>query len=333
MFKIVVLALTAAFTTGCTDQVIDSRFPDFKEFIEITTSSFDDDAKLEASLELHSRLLLNSAELDMLFDSSEVENLLVVYLQAHFDDPRRVASLEKAIINDSDNRLVAMQQAAHCSYSEAYTSYKYCGSEAFEALIELDPENMVSYYIAAGYWGEKNNLELALSLLRKGNSKTRYDIYEAEFFRILTERAQAFGFPRYAADTNALGSFSTTMHTKLLFELCQGPISTTQQEIYRECLVMGEKIEESAKTLLGKGLGIGIQIRTLQAMGNSDTQVELIERRRDSLASVSDMLEGIPNDDYTEHMWDRFYEELFEVGEVAALRNLANRARGNSGDL
>jgi len=333
MNRVAVFAIIASLMAGCADRTSNSRFPDFREFIEISSVSLDDEAEFEESIEDLSRLSFNSDELNSLFASSEVESLLVVYMQSHYDDPLRVASLEKAIITEPNNRLVAMQQVAHCSYANARTLYDYCGRDAFEVLINLDPENMMSYYLAAGYWGEKNNLDMALSFLRKGNGKNNYDIYEEEYFRILTERAQGFGHPRYVADANAFGSFSTTMHTKLLFELCKIPKSTAmQKDIRDECIVMGEKIEEYSKTILGKAMGIGIQVRTLEAMGNMDSQVKLIEQRRDSLMSASGMLEDIPNDLYTEKMWANFYEELFQVGETEAFKNLANRARG-AGDL
>jgi len=323
--------LVTLVVSGCTNSTVDSRFPTFEELAQIESSPLDDDIEIEKSMELQSRLLFSSAEIEEMYQSSDVDSLIVVYLKAQYDDPRAVASLEKARSHTTSDRLVSLLTVDHCSYPVNRESYNYCDRDAFEALLTLDPDNMVSYYIAAGYSHSIGDYHSALHLLRRGNQLDKYDSYGADFFALLVKRAKAFGFPTYVANANAFGSFFNVMTTQPWFDMCGSEISESRREISSECVRMGKNIEEHSKTILEKSLAIGLQIRALETQKGRDDEVSALHERRGNLQEASSGLSDIPSEFYTQEMWERFYAEVFEIGEVAAFENLIDRAsRGSS---
>lgn len=317
--------IAAAFLFACVDSVDQPRFPSFEELVSTNSMSLEDPATWDEQLDLVSRLSFSEQEIATLFESTKVDDLIVVYLQAHFDDPRRIEALEKALSLDEVELPLAFLLVNHCSYPAATETYSYCDRAAFEALGKLDPENMVSHYILASYSALIGDKGAALNYLRQGNALSKYDIYSSSYFSLITDKAISFGFPKYAAQTNAFGGFIQTMHTTPWFSLCESDLNDAYLDIYAECIEMGRNIEAQSKTYLEKSFGISLQRYGLEGQGAAETEIRKLEARREEMQNEISQVHKFPSKYQTEEMWDQFYVELFDIGEIAAFGNLASR--------
>lgn len=259
----------------------------------------------------------------ILESSSDPGHLLAAAVMVWRDDSETALRLlGDAALRDPQDPTIASQLLQLCVEIDS------CGRarpELERNLIVADKGNVLAWVQVARSRLERRDEQGALSALRQAAAGAVVDSYFAEYImtfdRALAASADLPTFDRMAA---AFGFAAAVPSSSYEISADCGDRAANSAEWRDVCLRLGERLEHDGRTLLTKGVGLGIQIGMHELEGETRSLEQALARQksfRESYRSLSSQsTRAIELGDAT--VFRKYLEIFTSAGELAALEYL-----------
>lgn len=210
--------------------------------------------------------------------SASAEHLLVAALMIWRDEPDRALQLlGEAAARDSRDPLIASQHLELCVRYGGQCSRPRTDVE--QKLIAADRANGLAWVQVARSRLERLDEESAIAAMKEAVAAATIEEHFADYV-LLFDRALAASadLPAYERLEGAFGFAAAMVSSSYRITADCTERATNSAEWQDVCLKLGERLEHGSRTLLGKGVGFGLQKQMYELAGNN-RQYDLVSER------------------------------------------------------
>lgn len=268
-----------------------------------------------------SRLKFSKDQIKDITKGGTPKSILAAALQVSFHNELFKLAIEKG---SNDPLILATSiEECHGFIQEDIQLPTYCENyvQWANSLVKINLENAYSWYLLAELNYNAGKIKKALKNLQRGNKEKYFDSHYRGRFKAITETAQKLGYDFIPASILAFSNMIYIKYMLLGKKMCKTPLS---EEMAKECIAMGEKIENQSISLLERLYALSIQQSANKLLkGQKPTKrLEAIKDRRKSYAIISSM--EFPNYfTIPKKIWTNYFRDLIEHDEIVAMKNRA----------
>ena len=261
--------------------------------------------------------------------SADAEHLLVAALLTWRDEPDRALQLlGEATARDPSDPLIASQLLELCIRFSGQCSRPR--TEVEQKLIAADRANGLAWVQVARSRLERSDEEGAIAAMKEAVAAATIEEYFADYV-LLFDRALAASadLSAYERFEGAFGFSAAMVSSSYQITADCTERATSSAEWQDACLRLGERLEHGSRTLLGKGIGFGLQKQMYNLAGNT-RQYDLVSGRYEVFRNeyrelTAKSTQALELRDAT--VTRKYVETLNASDELAAMRYVAEEVQ------
>jgi len=304
------------------------RFPTFEELKQ--TEALLDEGDYDSYSKLWEIISFTELELNSINKSNKETDLALAIIFSNEMDGEKFLKIKRGLKLFPQSPLILFLTINNCARDGYEKKYKHCDSELYTSFVAVNKKNMISYYVMAAHDFKKNNYKQAILNLKIGNKAANYNGFTKETFDLIRNKGGSLGFPEYISNYMAFLNFASIMYIKPIFEMCKSNNNIVNNSIRAECLKLGNRMEIFSKTIIEKAFGLAIQKKVFESSKSSQSEIDIIDNRREAIDLVSKESRKIPKEQISLADNAQFYTDLFTFGEIEAFENIIKKKRMKS---
>lgn len=218
------------------------------------------------------------------------ENLLGAAIVARLHDETLASTLLTRALESLEHDPLLLSTAVQSCFSASPLTLCQDNS-LFEALIQVDQDNLEPYLYLMLRLVETGNAALALETLNSGMAADHHDIYYHAKARFLEAQLLSAGYPpeeaSYPAAVYADASANYSLFLKVL-STCTTR-SSANEDWKLSCLFLGARLQHTSQDLMSNVFGGAIQRDVLRAVGADADVVQLIVEHNEWINKARDL--------------------------------------------
>lgn len=307
---------------GCAHKI--KHPPTFDDFAYVYRSG---DPLLKDVIDLQESLKFTNDEKQLIKKTKEPVLLIGAGVQSARSDTSGLEMLRKATEVAPYSPLTWASLAYHEIDIFLYEDDKIVDYESIKKDLtsfgEADLENSIPFFLKAFLYFKNGEIDNAVDLIKKAKDKSKTVTYELDIRRALIDAAVYVGYPNYTSKSYAIGfDASTSLMVVLVKDIVEAfPKNKELLEIFLE---FGKKLEQQAKLNIEIMSALVIQSQCLHGLGydEDDIQIKELVQKGAEIREYTIRSFPIPLTQISEARWVLYFDELFSLGELRALKNL-----------